>query len=208
MLGVVVLLVVGVALSRLGSGRGLTVRVSVDDLAIGRLPSVCVKSGRTSDVLVPVESSESAFQPWWLLLLLLGPLGVMAMVVLWATSDRPSRVGGHVPVSAAVLQGCDAATRASRRFLTAGLVAMVAGIGVLAAPGMAVVPPDALRVAVAGAVVGGLVASAVAASVARRRWVDLRLDGSGRWVMIGDVHPSFAAAVREQYATENLSERG
>lgn len=207
-LGVVVLLMGGVALSRLGSGRGLAVRVPVDDLAVGDLPPVCVKSGRPSDVLVAVESSESAFQPWWLLLLLLGPLGVIAIAVLWATSGRPNRVGGHVPVSAAALGGCEAATRASRAFFVVSMVAMAAGIGVLVAPGLAVVLPDALGIAVAGTVVAALAASAVAASVARRRWVDLRLDDSGRWVAIGDVHPSFAAAVRERHATGNVTERG
>jgi hypothetical protein len=206
--GLLVIAAAGLALSGAGGGRGLWVRVSVDDLAIGHLPPVCVKTGRRSDHLVPVEGSEAGFQPWWLLLLLLGPVGILAIVVLWATSSRPSRVGGHVPVSAVALGAAEAATRLSRTAFVTSLVGLVAGIALLVGPGVGVAVP-APAAGVAGVVVVvSLAVGVVAASVARRRWVDVRLDGSGRWALLGDVHPSFAAAVREQYASGHLTERG
>lgn len=48
-----------------------------------------------------------------------------------------------------------------------------------------------------GIIVAGSAASLAARAVARWRWVDVELDGSGRWAVLVGVHPRFAAAVRE-----------
>jgi hypothetical protein len=202
--GVLVLVVVGVAVSQLGTSRGLSVPVSIDDLAVGILPPVCIKTGMPSDVLVEVEGNEPVFKPWWLLLLVLGPLGVLVMGVLWATATRP-RVAGHVPVSSSALALVESAARLRRLGLTLGAAALVSSFLLLVGSAFVAALPAPLPAIVAGVAVVSLLGGAIAAGVARRRWIDVRLDVTGEWVLLGDVHPSFAAAVREQYATGRIT---
>src|SRR4029450_2433849 len=59
------------------------VRVFVDDAVLGRLPDVCAKSGAPADgwltVTETVGRSGGIATPWLLLLLILGPLGWLAL---------------------------------------------------------------------------------------------------------------------------------
>lgn len=176
------------------------VRVSVDDLAVGRFPPVCVKSGAPAQLRVAVESSDGGFQPWWLLLLLLGPLGIVAIAVLWAFGRRTNRVGGIVPISVGALDDYNRAAGAARVLFAVALAGSAAGVALAAlASGRDV---GLLTTAAVAVIVVGLLGSVVAKAGARRRWVDIELDGSGRWAVLIGVHPEFQAAVSERYLEE------
>ncbi|MDQ4134170.1 MAG: hypothetical protein M3179_13445 [Actinomycetota bacterium] len=183
--------------------RNERVRVSVDDLAVGRFPEVCVKTGEPTRLHAQVEGSDGGFQGWWLLLLLLGPLGIVAVVLLWALGRRTNRVGGELPFSAAALENYNLAARMARAFATMALAGMALGVGALAIQ-KGTGAEFLGRVAIVMIVLGAL-ASIAARVVAAWRWVDVDLDGSGRWAVLTGVHPEFAAAVRQQYRNERAS---
>lgn len=190
-------------------GVGTLVRVPVDDLATGNLPGICVKTGEPSDTFVYVEGSDEGFQPWWLLLLLAGPIGIAVIVALWAFGRRANRVGGDVPLADAAVAAYNTAVRASRLALLVAFAGMVVGVAAVIAAGQyGPAPGWAEPVAVAGlvAVCLGIGASGVGSALARRRWIGVDLDGSARWAVLRNVHPAFAAAVRERYRAASRSE--
>ncbi len=197
-LGLVVLLVI-VALRTSGSRRSgvQVVRVPVDDFVVGDLPMVCVRTGMAADGLVDFESGEDKFQAWWILLLLLGPLGVLAIVVLYAMSPTPRRVGGSLPMSKAAL---DAHNR-RRRVFTKPWAVPFAGLAL----GALVLPVSRSPwIGATGVVIlflgliGGFVMIATAGWSYGRNDVGVALDGTGRWVELRNVHPEFAATAARQ----------
>lgn len=187
-----------------GGEKGSCIRVAVDDLAVGHLPSICVKTGQAADLSVAVESSEQGFQPWWILLLLLGPVGIVAIVLLWTFGRRANRVGGQVPLSSAALQRYNDAVQMARMAMALAFAGVIFGTGALAlAPG----PAEIRAFGVVGvlAIVAGICGTLTASYAAKRRWIDVELDGSGRWAVLTNVHPSFVAAVRGHYQATRQS---
>lgn len=173
------------------------VRVHVDDLAVGRLPQLCAITGRPSTELVHFEEQSREFRAGWLVLLLLGPIGVAAIVALYLFS-RPGRgAGGLIPLHDDAIEAYNTCLLAGRRwaltfaagFVVAFVLTVVGGntgqdwlsstFGVFAA-------------IAAIAAIGSLF---VAETIASRRWITLELDGSGRWVLLRGVHPGFAHSV-------------
>lgn len=186
----VVVLVAGAATvatwTLVGRAGAAPTRVSVDELARGDVPPVCVMSGRHAGSQVDVEGAAGGFSPVWFLLLLAGPVGIIIIVVLMG---RGSRFGGRLPVTDTVLETYNRRVRAARVAFGAavagavlGLVALVAGDSIYTAP---------LAFVAAVAITGGVVSVVVAGAVARHGWPQLELEASRRWVMIRNAHPEF-----------------
>ena len=167
-------------------------RVHVDDLATGRLPSVCIRTGDPSELLVEVESGNGRFQAWWLLLLLLGPIGIIAIVLLYAFAPRHNHVGGVLPITRDALDAHNRAIRAWRGAMLAfGVLAALGLLGSMLlsrSAGYGRLAAVAAIVAV-GALVLVLLVSIVGGATTAGRWVALRPDASGTWVAIDRVHP-------------------
>lgn len=194
---VVIAVLVGVAfVARLARRPATGARIHVDDLAVGAGPAVCAMTGVPTDNLVEVSSTEGGFQAWWLLLLLFGPVGIVALLIVAATARRPGRVGGMLPVTHAAVVRYRAVARTSQWAMVAAGVLMLVGFS-LAMVGNA---PRGLVVA-GGVALLALIVLALGATIAAGfRWVDLRLDGSGRWVEVTRAHPDYARALHHHNA--------
>lgn len=203
--------VVTVVLWSYAAGRRSTftaARIHVDDLATGRVPGVCFRTGGVPDTMVQVESAKGSFQPWWLLLLFLGPIGIIAIVALWALAPRHNSVGGILPISREALDSYNRAVNAVRRTvwigLGVGIAAIVLSTGLARdggdglAAAIAIVGVVLIILALAGSVVGGAFTDG--------RWVDVQLDGSGRWATVDRVHPDFVAAAMAQYRESRITD--
>lgn len=201
-LGVGLLAVAIVAVAMLGlsltrrATESMVAQVYVDDLVVGRLPSVCAVTGEPSTELVQVESSRRGFQAWWLLLFFLGPVGIAVIAVLYVLGGRVERVTGTLPISGGALARYNAAVSLARRTTAALLVLVVVGFAGLLLLDSASSAPAIVLAAAGGVLVLVMLGANI---VAPSRWVDLRLDGSGRWVTVERAHPAFAHAVRQQY---------
>lgn len=174
-----------------------TVRVPVDDLVMGDLPPVCARTGRGADGLVEVRSDESGFQVWWFFLLVFGPLGIVAIVILSALS-RPGRTSGLIPMSHQALAEQGRLVAIGNWAWAIPPAALLAGGALLLAPDLlGAAPAVGVGVLVLG-LIGGFLVMSIASLLVGRRTVRVRLDGSGRWVELRNVHPSFAVAVDRQ----------
>lgn len=169
------------------------VSVFVDDAIRGTLPLVCAKTGGPADLVVrrtrPVGGMSGAI---WLLVLL-GPVGMLALVVIALFGPATEQLTVRVPYS-------QAAWDDQRRLRNLSWTTIGTGFGFLLA---AVILRDLFPLmwlsVGAVAVATGLLLWAVAAS----REVDISLDGSRRWVTFSGVHSAFVRAVddREMAAT-------
>jgi len=193
-----IVVVAALALVRSRQRPHTTALIHVDDLAVGAGPAVCAITGEPTDHWVRVSSSEGGFQGWWLVLVLFGPVGWIALVVLAAMARRPSRVSGVLPISAEALGRYNATVATSQRAIIAAGGAMLVWIAVVAWGGRGLDTPAML---VLSALVGvGLLVWLGASIVAPLRWIDLQLDGSGRWVTVTRSHPDYASALARHNA--------
>jgi hypothetical protein len=135
------------------------------------------------------------------LLFLAGPVGwVVLLMLAWADGGSGERLTVRLPWS----EAAEHEVEALRRRRTAAWVGVAVGVVVLVflvvAPGAAVGPPGAAAPVVAVVLVAAAAVAMVAAVTAERRIdrrsVSVDLDGSRRWVALGNVHPAFRAAVR------------
>jgi hypothetical protein len=207
-LAVVVVVVVARAQPPNAFSGPSTVRVSADDFVVGDFPMVCVRTGARADGLVDIESDENRLQPWWLFLLFLGPIGIVAIVVLAVLAPRAQRVGGSLPMTHDALAAQNRLISVGVWAWTVPLVAFFGGAALLMAPSMlgrSVAPAGTALLALG--LLGGFVLLGVMARLSGRRVVRVRLDGTGRWVELRNVHPSFAAAVNHQTRERHRAER-
>jgi hypothetical protein len=133
-----------------------------------------------------------------LFLFLFGPVGWIALVVLTAVARRPGRVSGILPMTADAVQRYDSLARVSQRAMVITGLGIAAWFGMLVWSGRGVGTPAVI--ALSGLVVAGAILAVGAAIAAPFRWIDLELDGSGRWVTISRAHPDYAAALLEHNA--------
>ena len=96
------------------------VSVFVDDAIRGRLPLVCAKTGVPTDLVIRMQHRVGGGRSvgTLVLLLLLGPLGLVILVVLSIVSPGPEYLTVRVPQSSAAYQR----ERRLERFRLAALV--------------------------------------------------------------------------------------
>jgi hypothetical protein len=168
--------------------------VFVDDVVLGTLPPICVKTGTpTTDRLVvrhEVWTTSGLGIAW--LLLLAGPLGWLGLFVFSLTRRPEGTLRVELPFSEAAHQEL----RRLRRMRVVAALAVV-GFAGLAVVGLVLATFD-------GTVLGSAAAAAALFCVIRwilavrqggRAAVDIDLDASRRWVTLGRVHPNFVEAV-------------
>ena len=170
-------------------------RVFVDDAVLGELPPVCVKTGEPADLVVASTRPVGGLGGAWWLLLLLGPAGFLALVVIALVGQEQLTV--QVPYTRAAW---DADRQLRKRAWTT--VGMGLGSLLLAIVFRSLFP---LMWAVAGVVL--LVAGLTMWGVASSRQVGISLDGSRRWVTFWCVHPDFVRAVQDRDAATTAAGR-
>jgi hypothetical protein len=169
--------------------------VFVDDAVLGNFPPVCAKTGRvTDDRLVETASVKSGVPALAWLLLLLGPLGLVALFV-YACASRDETLTVRLPFSDGAYGELSHALQRRRALGWSGLAALVGALGALI-PGGSTAHAVAAALAVLGIV---LLASWCAEAVhARRLGVGVHLDASRRWVTLTRVHDDFARAAQDR----------
>ena len=182
---------------------GTTARISVDDLAIGRSPRICAVTGVPTTNLVEVESRDGGASPWWVLLVFLGPIGWVGLAILVALGRRTNRVSGLLPVSDDALARYNAVVTMSRRAMAFAIATIIGAIAWYIAVAEATSDRYQWVAIGAGVLVGVSLLVALGSSiVAPLRWIDLELDGSGRWVTVRRASPMFGRALVESYRGE------
>jgi hypothetical protein len=169
-----------------------TATVFVDDAVLGHLPGVCVKTGVPTDdhmSLTTGVGNNNGFGFAWLLILA-GPLGWIGLFIFAATR-REEVLTVRLPYCEPAYKAYDEVRHFKR----------VAGYACLA---LVAAAPISFRPLGRTAMYAFLVAAGIAFCVfvfeaikARRGLVDVRLDGSRRWVTLNRVHSEFADAVTE-----------
>lgn len=160
------------------------VQVFVDDYVLGRLPEVCVVSGRQTTDRVQLRTNVTPLNWAWFLLLALGPLGAIALlIVAWTGNEY---ITGWMPYSHERFRHL----KAQKRFVVVG--SLIGGVGFVA---LAV----ALDSGVFFALVGLIVVAAM--MILYKLGGDeprVELDGTKRWVTIRNAHPAFVASFADR----------
>lgn len=161
-------------------------RCPVEDFERGRLPMVCAVTGRPAEGWYD-ETYESPTGLQYLLLL----FGLVPFLIVRAVTRKTSK--GRIPVTRATFTVLhDRARRRRRRTVTllgVGGAAALLGIALL------------WSAADAGRVLAplGLVVMAVGVAIDMSpSFLSGHVEPSGRWVVLENAHPAFAAAVEEQ----------
>jgi len=161
-------------------------RINVDDFEAGRLPEVCVLTGQTEGIgefSLRVGNGSGAGN----LLLLLG----LVPWLIWRMTRRYAQ--GSLPVSRHGYERLTALRSQRRRRWLLWLAGFLAVAALALLLRYTIVDSNApVMLALAG-VIGFFVVLALP----QGRWVPFgaRLEPSGRWLQIRDVHPAFVAAV-------------
>ncbi len=161
------------------------VTVFVDDAVRGRFPHVCAKTGTPSAAYWRIDQPISGLGLAWLLLLL-GPIGWVAFLVLAAVKDREV-VSVRLPYSD---EAAERLTELRRSRTIAALLVPVPLLGIFALGSLV---PVAVWFVFAGAIAALAVWFQIRIATER---VTVSLDASRRWVTLGNVSPAFASAVR------------
>jgi len=170
------------------------VTVFVDDAVLGRMPYVCAKTGAPAEGLLTVRRQVNGPSGLLWLLLLLGPVGLAAMLVILLLSRGDDILTVQVPWSEAAQHDLDHAQRRRRTRWYACLGLLGAALVVNWISGGAAVGGEMAAVLLFGAALVALAAIGAGVAVGRAS-IDVRLDASRRWVTLGDVHNDFAHAV-------------
>lgn len=187
----------------LGRRADRSARVFVDDATLGTVPFICVKSGEPADGMLPIRTSLRRFNPLWLLLILLGPIGWIVLVLVALRGDSGEAFESRLPMTVDVMDRYVRSRRRLSRAWTALFVgvialpvALVVSMGTAPAGGDPSPGPPALVWVLLGLVGLGLVAFMAHAWLESRYTnVDIELDASRRWVTLHHVSPEFADAV-------------
>jgi hypothetical protein len=153
---------------------------------------VCAISGEPTGDRLRVQASVGAptgLGVAWLLLLL-GPIGIVVLVVIAALKPRRGEtLTVQVPCSEPVYE----AIRRGRQREGIGISLFIVAMGALLALGFTAANA-ALMVLVLIAGIGGLGLSVSGTLLRNRSSVGVSLDASRRWVALTGVHPAFVAA--------------
>lgn len=175
------------------SGADRSIAVPIDDFVTGSLPPVCAKTGRKASGYVDTRTATEGGPS--LLLVLLGPLGIVAYILL-EIFGRESQSDGLVPLSRGALHESNGRGRENLASL-----AVLIGVAVSAIVGLAIAGISWFTALAFGVLVTGAAVVWVGANVRATIYqVRARLDGSKRWVHLDGVHPLFVEAVRRDGA--------
>ncbi len=197
------LVLVGVLVAGLLETRRMgrsAARLPLKDFRAGDLPMVCAVSGEPADVMVHIENDDSWFHRWWFLMFLLGPVGVISIVILALMSRRSIRISGLLPLTHAMVHARARAVSVAKRAWIVPVAGFASAVILLllsqpiGANWLDVVAVGAIGVAL----VGGFVVAGASEWVVHIRGIELRLDESGEWVELKHVHPNFVAAAARQ----------
>jgi hypothetical protein len=169
------------------------VTVFVDDAVRGDLPSVCVRTGAPATTRVTVDAPVGGGLGLLWLLVLAGPLGLLALLFVAVSRSGRETLAVKLPYS-------DAAYEKERSLRRARDLALVATFIFILAALIGVLDTRAVWAALAAA---GLVASLVMHARLDFRSVDISLDGSRRWVRLSNVNPAFAEAVERSVPADH-----
>jgi hypothetical protein len=170
------------------------VTVFVDDAVLGHFPPVCAVHGDAiPDVMLLSQPVGTAVPGVLWLLVLVGPLGWLALVVISISRTRDDVLSVRLP-------GCESTVRSNRTARRSRMVAALAS----AALGITTLAVFRSTSSGVGFAIGTLLVLATVLALAetihehqvcRRSSVQLSLDASRRWVTIRGVHPIFKASV-------------
>jgi len=179
------------------------VTVFVDDAVLGRLPAVCVKDGTYTDDRLTIRQElggSGGLGILWLLILL-GPVGWLALIVISSMRRSGAMLTVTLPFSQAPYERL---VRSRRERWPWGIITLVVGfVTVDYLVNISADNQSLLRTLLG--VVAGVIAFICLfgwiASVARFRKarVDVDLDASRRWVTLSGVHPDFVTAVHQNF---------
>jgi len=172
------------------------VTVFIDDVVLGRLPSLCVKEGiPTEDRLTVRDATSGSGLGFAWLLVFLGPPGWVGLFIMTAISRNG--VTGRLPFCEFAYRRLVILQRMQTVWMAAfGVLALVAVAGLVVHRATY----TAASIALGAAAVASAVKAIIETRRLRRAEVHLALDASGRWVTLSGVHPDFAAAVAEAAA--------
>lgn len=163
------------------------VSVFVDDAIRGDLPLVCAKTGQPADLLIRIRQPVGGGIPGWVwLLVLLGPLGIGALLLAALLSPGAEYLTVRIPETEASFSRERQMERWRLAALGAGVVALFYGTF---RPGMFPVMWLALS-AVCFLAAGALT------WMLWRQSITVSIDVTRRWVTLANVHPAFAEAVQ------------
>lgn len=172
------------------------VSVFVDDAVRGRLPLVCAKTGVPADLVIRMQHPVGGgMSPAAWLLLLLGPVGIVALAVVALLSSGREYLTVRVPQTEAAY----GRERSLERFR---LVALLAGPALVL---VGIVNPGMFPALWFGLGAVLLAAALVLHIEISRQEIRVHLDASRRWVTLAGVHPEFVRAVEAQ---ERLTRAG
>ena len=171
------------------------VSVFVDDAIRGTLPLVCAKTGEPADLVIRMRQAVGGGFPvaaWFLLLL--GPLGIVVLVLAALLSPGPEYLTVRIPETEASF----GRERTLERWRLAALGAGVV-LPFLAFLGLGMFPALWLVTTVACFVAAGALSWML-----WRQSIGVSIDVTRRWVTFTGVHPAFVEAIQRQ---ESLSRR-
>lgn len=164
----------------------------VDDAIRGDLPHVCAKTGEPADLMIRMRQPVGGGLPaaaW--LLLLLGPMGIIILVVLALGWPGAEQLTVRIPET-------EASFARERQLERWRLAALGAGVFVPLYGGLSNAALPALWLALGA---GFLITAAVLHVLVWRQSIGVSIDITRRWVTLTGVHPAFVEAVNRQEAT-------
>lgn len=164
--------------------------VFVDKAVRGDFPPICVRTGAPADGWVEIDKPVGGMGAGAWVLLLLGPLGWLALAILSGMGTGRETLRVRLPYSRAVIDRY----KARRRTLFIAGTVLVGGV-ILGVTGLLASLTGPILV---GIVVAALVLAIVMQIVMALDEVDVKLDASRRWVTLVGVDERFAAAVEAQ----------
>jgi hypothetical protein len=170
----------------------------VDDVVLGRLPSLCVKEGVPTEDRLNLRSAVggSGLGFAWLLILL-GPLGWIILGFVALAHPSGGYLTARLPFSQFAYRRLVVARRMLRVWLGA---AAVAGVLALLSLGLQRSGSAAAAVVLGAAALAALFKAGVESRRLRYAQVQIEMDASRRWITIYGAHPDFVSAVAAMQA--------
>ena len=179
---------------------GPKVQIPIDDFVTGDLPAICVATGVESSTVVEFENDRSVVRGWWLFFLFLGPIGLLAMLGLYALSPRPTPVRGLLPMTREAYDNRNSAAWRIRRAYVLGALATGGVIVALAVSVRTFGDPGSLVLVILVVLLFAWLIALPLLELANRRrnQIGVTAMAGGRWVEVRGAHPRFVHEVERE----------